>query len=118
MMSAGTHLIYCFLKSGHFFSLKNNSLSRLLFKENAKIPQISLGSLNRTPFKTYFFIILNQHNIGHSLIRGVLIQSCSAGAKKFTNYVFCHPQFSGVIQNIENRCAVLTPVCLWQLLSK
>ena len=42
----------------------------------------------------------------HSLIRGVLIQSCSAGAKKFTNYVFCHPQFSGVIQNIENCCAI------------
>ena len=44
----------------------------------------------------------------HSLIRGVLIQSCSAGAKNFTNYVFCHPQFSGVIQNIENCCAILT----------
>ena len=42
----------------------------------------------------------------HSLIRGVLIQSCSAGAKNFTNYVFCHPKFSGVIQNIENRCAI------------
>ena len=54
----------------------------------------------------------------HSLIRGVLIQSCSAGAENFTNYVFCHPQFSGVIQNIENRCAILTPVCLYQLLSK
>ena len=34
-----------------------------------------------------------------------LYKSCSAGAKKFTNYVFCHPQFSGVIQNIENCCA-------------
>ena len=43
----------------------------------------------------------------HSLIRGVLIQSCSAGAKNFTNYLFCHPQFSDVIQNIENRCAIL-----------
>ena len=42
----------------------------------------------------------------HSLIRGVLIQSCSAGAKKFTNYLFCHPQFSGVIQNVENCCAI------------
>ena len=42
----------------------------------------------------------------HSLIRGVLIQSFSAGAKNFTNYVFCHPQFTGVIQNIENRCAI------------
>ena len=43
--------------------------------------------------------------IAHSLIRGVLIQSCSAGAKNFINYVFCHPQFSGVIQYIENHCA-------------
>ena len=42
----------------------------------------------------------------HSLIRGVLIQSCSAGAKNFTNYVFCHPQFSGAIQNIENCCPI------------
>ena len=42
----------------------------------------------------------------HSLIRGVLIQSCSAGTKNFTNYVFSHPQFSSVIQNIENRCAI------------
>ena len=53
--------------------------------------------------------------IRHSLIRGVLIQSCSAGAKNFSNSVFCHPQFSGVI---ENHCAILTPVCLCRLLSK
>ena len=44
----------------------------------------------------------------HSLIRGIFIQSCSAGAKNFTNYVFCHHRFSGVIQNMENRCAILT----------
>ena len=43
----------------------------------------------------------------HILIRGVLIQSCSAWAEKFTNYVFFHPQFSGVIQNIENVCAII-----------
>ena len=42
----------------------------------------------------------------HSLISGVLIQSCSAGAKNFPNYIFCHVQFSGVIQNIENHCAI------------
>ena len=42
----------------------------------------------------------------HSLIRGVRIQSCTTGAKKFTNYLFCHPQFSSVIQNIENCCAI------------
>ena len=29
-----------------------------------------------------------------------------AGTKIFTNYVFCHPQFSGVIQNIENHFAI------------
>ena len=54
----------------------------------------------------------------HSLIRGVLIQCCSTGAKKFTNYVFCHPQFSGIIQNSKNHCPILTPVCLCRLLSK
>ena len=31
----------------------------------------------------------------HSFIRGVLIQSCPSGAKNFTNYEFCYPQFSG-----------------------
>ena len=55
----------------------------------------------------------------HSFIKVVLIQSCSAGAENFTNYVFCPPQFSGVIiQNIGNRCAILNPVCLCRLLSK
>ena len=38
--------------------------------------------------------------------RGVLIKSCLAGAKNFTNYLFCHVQFSGVIQNTENCCAI------------
>ena len=54
----------------------------------------------------------------HSLIRGFFIQSCSTGAKNFTNYVFCHPQFSGVIQNIENHRAILTPVCLMLIIIK
>ena len=61
----------------------------------------------------FYFLYWN-----HSLIRGILIQSCSSGAKNFTNYVFCHVQFSGVIQNIENRCAILTPICLCRLVSK
>ena len=64
------------------------------------------------------FFLSQCRKIQHSLIRGVLIQSFPAGAKNFTNYVFCHPQFSGVTQNIENLCAILTPVCLCQLLSK
>ena len=63
-------------------------------------------------FKKYYRCVI------HSLIRGVLIQSCSAGAENFTNYVFCHPQFNDVIQNIENHCAILTPICLCRLLSK
>ena len=42
----------------------------------------------------------------HSLIRGILIQSCPARAKNFTNHVFCHVQFCGVILNIENHCAI------------
>ena len=43
--------------------------------------------------------------IRHSLIRGVLIQSCSAGAKIFTNYVFCHVQFNSPGQSSKNYCA-------------
>ena len=33
----------------------------------------------------------------HSLIRGILTQSFSSGAKNFTKCVFYHVQFSGVI---------------------
>ena len=44
----------------------------------------------------------------HSLIRGVLRQSCSTGAKNFTKCVFYHVQFSGVIQNIAYLCAIFT----------
>ena len=59
----------------------------------------TINSLKKTKF-------ISPKEPTHSLIRGVLRKSCSAGAKKFTNYVFCHPQFSGVIQNIENCCAI------------
>ena len=51
-------------------------------------------------------LTLDEVSKKHSLIRGVFIQSYFTGAKNFTNYVFCHPQFSGVIQNIENRCVI------------
>ena len=43
-----------------------------------------------------------------SLIRGVLIQSCSTGAKNFTKCVFYHVQFSGVTQNIAYHRAIKT----------
>ena len=52
------------------------------------------------------FLHNNSKGATHSFISGVLIQSWSAGAKRFTNYVFCHPQLSGVIQNNENCCAI------------
>ena len=39
--------------------------------------------------------------IHHSLIRGVRIQSCFARAKNFTNYIFCHPQFSAIIKILK-----------------
>ena len=72
------------------------------------------GDVDNGPF---FCVLLYEKSeweitVHHSLIRVVLIQSCSAGAKNFTTYVFCHPQFSVVIQNIENCCVILTPVCL------
>ena len=35
--------------------------------------------------------------VEHSLIRGVLMQSCSAGAKNFTNYLFCHNCHNSVV---------------------
>ena len=76
-------------------------------KVQAKIVKMKSSlSLNQQPLKMTS-ISCNKLQT-HSLIRGVLIQSCSARAKNFTNYVFCPPQFGGVIQNIENRCAILT----------
>ena len=42
----------------------------------------------------------------HSMIRGVVIQSCSAGAKNFTKYVFFHAQFNGLVKNSQNHCAI------------
>ena len=42
----------------------------------------------------------------HSLIRGVLIQSYSAGAKNFSKYVFYHVQFNGLVKNSQNHCAI------------
>ena len=44
----------------------------------------------------------------HSLIRGILTQSFSSGAKNFTKCVFYHVQFSGVIQNIAYHRAIFT----------
>ena len=52
--------------------------------------------------------IKNLDNAEHSLIRGILTQSCSAGAKNFTKCVFYHAQFSDVIQNIAYHRAIFT----------
>ena len=59
-----------------------------------------------------------EHSV-HSLIRGVLIQSCSAGAKNFTKCVFYHVQFSSLIQNIAYHRAIKTKLLKnWFLLNK
>ena len=50
--------------------------------------------------------VKGQKGITHSLIRGVLIQSCSAGARNLTKYVFFHVQFGGLVQNPQNYCAI------------
>ena len=43
----------------------------------------------------------------HSLIRGVLIQSLSAGARNFTKYVFFHVQYGGgLVQKSQNYRAI------------
>ena len=111
--------------------LKNGIVKCLILKQKQEILQ-KLGTNKFVKiFMTSLFLvklesagtsalstIVHLRYLHHSWIRGVLIQSCSAGAKNFTNYVFCHPQFSGVIQNNENCCAILTPICLCQLLSK
>ena len=60
----------------------------------------------------YKLLHVRQRNgfVRYYLVIGVLIKSSPTRAKNFTNYVFCHPQFSGDIQNFENRCAILTPL--------
>ena len=107
------------------------SLSSIVFDECHKAKNLWTGSSSGggKPTKTGLTVmelqkqlpnarIVSYFYIYHSVIRGVVIQSYSSGAKNFTIYVFCHPEFSGVIQNIENRFAILTPVCQCRLLSK
>ena len=59
-----------------------------------------------TPFPGEFVVLegtfLGPEIIKHSLIRGVLIQSCSVGAKNLTNYEFCHVQFNSPGQSSKN----------------
>ena len=43
---------------------------------------------------------MTELNTEHSLIRGVLIQICSAGAKKFTNYIYFVIHSSVVLSKI------------------
>ena len=86
-----------------FSNTPNKRKTREKSRENAKKAKMDVegGSAQKTRYVNFgtnpSSIVLQ-----HSLIRGFFIQSCSAGARNFTNYVFCHPQFSDVIQNIEN----------------
>ena len=104
---------------GNYGSENCGNICFLAFWQHFAFVKVPILSARREPFFWRHWLKLSEILLlFHSLMRGVLIQSCPAGAKNFTNYVFCHPQFSGVIQNIENHCAILTPICLGQLLSK
>ena len=69
------------------FQDAKRKLRMMLSEADMSIPSTSIG-------KSRIFIL-------HSLIREVLIQSCSAGAKKFTNYLcilsstihWCYPKY-------------------------
>ena len=73
----------------------------------------------RSPFSqleiatTTTFVCIISIGSAHSLIREVLIQSCSAGAKNFTNYAFCHVQFNSPGQSSKNHCAI--KVKFWKI---
>ena len=80
------------LTSGTREQITSSSGLQVTGKDRAlffKRPVLQLSQVMPLPHIRYtceiFFVKL------HSLIRGVLIQSCSAGTKNFTNYVFCHP---------------------------
>ena len=58
---------------------------------NEKIPLLILHGEDSTHLRSQSFTSL-MADLHHSLIRGVLIQSCSAGAKNFAKNVFFHVQ--------------------------
>ena len=82
-----------------------SSPSRVWFEKNVH----SWSSGRIAPIILYYYSERSfqfLHCGAHSLIRGVLIQSCSAGAKNLTNYVFCHVQFNSPGQSSKNHCAI------------
>ena len=97
-----------------FFQFKCKMPYEYLGQANAMINKMEINMkelqdsavLFEVEVPEFKLLISCRREVIHSLIRGVLIESCSAGAKNFTNYVFCPVQFSGIIQNIENRCAI------------
>ena len=110
----------CFTINGTRGLSCKNSLCDVVFKKNYEIPadqsktsskksvhleacKLITDQANSNSWTTTFSIRLRR-----SLIRGVLIQSCSAGVKNFTKCVFYHVQFSGVIQNIAYHRAIKT----------
>ena len=78
--------------------------------ENSLIthPKHFLAIISKDDYDRYQRFATEGIHAQHSLIRGVLIQSCSARAKNFTKCVFYHVQFSGVIQNIAYHRAIIT----------
>ena len=84
----------------------NGYITKALPDDLHKTPPMGWTSWNA--FFTYFNEekMIEQAIALHSLIRGVLIQSCSTGAKNFTKYVFFHVQFNGLVKHSQNHCTI------------
>ena len=104
----------CFTINGTRGLSCKNSLCDVVFKKNYEIPadQSTKTSSKKSVHLEACKLITDQANsnswtttfsirLRHSLIRGVLIQSCSAGVKNFTNYLctlsstiqWCYPKY-------------------------
>ena len=76
-------------------------------KEWNKIDPYTAKKIQDNDLKGDFLAIFQRRQPDASLVsifryltvwsEGFLYKSCPTGAKNFANYVFCHPQFSGVI---------------------
>ena len=69
-------------------------------------------------FLIFTFHSYKESSTSHSLIRGVLIQSCSTGAQNFTKYVFFHVQFNGQVENTPYHRAIFTLILPMPIITK
>ena len=93
------------------FSWKNNNKyqkrENLFIYTGTRLPRFNSYTAAMVILKKVFgwkIPVSKTNHTYHSLIRGVVRQSCPTGAKNFTNYVYL--SYFGGIQNIENHCAI------------